>query len=41
MFYADLALENGQDGALVDKAVSDLKNVAEDVRLLGKYYEIN
>ncbi len=41
MFYADLALENGQDGVLIDKAVSDLKNVAEDVRLLGKYYEIN
>lgn len=41
MFYADLALENGQDGLLIDKAVNDLKNAAEDVRLLGKYYEIN
>ncbi len=41
MFYADLALANGQDGTIIDKAVNDLKGVAEDVRLLGKYYEIN
>ena len=41
MFYADLALENGQDASFIDTAVSQLKVVAEDVRLLGKYYEIN
>ncbi len=41
MFYADLALENGQNGGIIEKAVSNLINVAEDVRLLGKYYEIN
>ena len=41
MFYADLALENGQDGTGIENAVGKLKNVAEDVRLLGKYYEIN
>lgn len=41
MFYADIALSKGQDAALVEKAVSELKAVSEKVRLLGTYYEIN